>query len=163
VSFRTIHDVNLGIDRLLEAPKDIVSGVTYPDKQPTLQKADPAYRSLFKTYLLDFDEVFEEVTDSWESDIDELIDGGNTLEEAIQTKIELCAAGPAEDPFVIWLVRKYWLACDSIGKDLDPSVRVRPEIFLLRWLLDEGRDNFVQLLTAMPYWPIGLDEDGNWC
>jgi len=28
--------------------------------------------------------------------------------------------------------------------------------------VEEGLKDYVRLLTCMPYWPIGLDENGNW-
>ena len=103
--------------------------------------------------------MYEFVSEVWESDLDEMIESGSSVGEAIQFKLDNCAAGPAEHPHLVWLVRKYWLACAEI----DAASRVRPEVFLLKWLIDHGHRDYVTLLTAMPYWPIGLDENGNWC
>ena len=37
-----------------------------------------------------------------------------------------------------------------------------PEEFLLRWLVTDRLDELAEFLAGMPYWPIGMDEDGNW-
>jgi hypothetical protein len=34
---------------------------------------------------------------------------------------------------------------------------------LLQGLVDAGDHDAVRLATAMPYWPIGLDAQGQWC
>lgn len=149
--------------RLMEAPRDVSTASVYAGTQPSHGDAHVRYSALYSNYVSNFHGIFEEVVEDWEASLDELIEEGATLENAIQSKIENCAAGPAESKLLVWLVRKYWLDCEEIGKGLDPEARVRPEVLLLRWLADDGHDQFVELLTAMPYWPIGLDEDGNWC
>ncbi|WP_295076492.1 hypothetical protein [Tabrizicola sp.] len=160
---RTAHDVNIGLMRLLSAPRDVKSSVPYTDKEISAEQAATAYRRLFTSYIGDFAEVYECASETWEADLDELIEGGSTPSAAIQYKLDQCAAGPAEHPYLVWLVRNYWLACDEIGQELPDAEKVRPEVFLLAWLQEDGRREYVQLLTAMPYWPIGLDENGNWC
>lgn len=162
MKFRTEHGVELGYQRLMAAPRDVTSALDYPVDQPQLESARGEYRRLFKAYLRDFKDVFIETVELWESDLDELMEEGAGLHEAIEEKIDLCAAGPAENPIFIWLIRKYWLKCDELGQE-STAQAVRPEVFLLGWLRDDGHDDYVQLITAMPYWPIGLDEHGNWC
>jgi hypothetical protein len=40
---------------------------------------------------------------------------------------------------------------------------VPPQVFLFGWLVSEGgHDEWVEVMTAMPYWPIGLSEQGEW-
>ncbi|KIG12825.1 hypothetical protein DB30_00988 [Enhygromyxa salina] len=70
--------------------------------------------------------------------------------------------GPVADPHVIGVIRAYWLACEAINAKLPHSARVAPERMLLAWLVDGRHDSWVRLLTAMPYWPIGLDAEGRW-
>jgi hypothetical protein len=160
---RTAHDVKTGIVRLLSAPRDIKLKSTHEDLEISLGSAPINYRHLFHQYAEDFVDVYELVSEVWESDLDELVDNGSSVAEAIQTKLDGCAAGPAQHPNFVWLVRKYWLECARTGETAIGLQRVRPEVFLLKWMMEQGRDDYVQLLTAMPYWPIGLDENGNWC
>lgn len=79
-----------------------------------------------------------------------------TREQAIEESFDRRLAGAASHPKVVWIVRSYWLAAARIGE-------VSPEIFLLQWLIDSGETELVRLIACMPYWPIGLDETGNWC
>jgi hypothetical protein len=60
------------------------------------------------------------------------------------------------------VVREYWLKCDDVNQKTRAEERVAPEDFLLRWLADNGRDELAEFLAGMPYWPIGMDEDGRW-
>ena len=71
-------------------------------------------------------------------------------------------AGPASYPGMVALVREYWLACDALNRKCAEEERVPPWTFLLSWLMDESHYEAVGVLACMPYWPIGLDEDGNW-
>lgn len=159
--FRTSHDVDIGLRRLLSAPKDVVPpGPGGPRRQ---DEAPKAYGALFSAYLTDMLEVFQVASEIWEADIDGLTAGGMTVGQAIESKLDEGAAGPANHPAVVWLVRRYWLECVALGARHPPADRVLPEVFLLEWLADAGHTDFVTLLTAMPYWPIGLDENGNWC
>ena len=163
MEFRTAHDIEFGVTRLLAAPRDVYNASIYAKQQPSRDTAHQNYVALYSSYISEFQWVFDDAVESWEADLDELIEDGATLEDAIQSKIELCAAGPAESKPLVWLIRKYWLDCEEVGNCLAPDVRVRPEVLLLQWACEDGQHQFVQLLTAMPYWPIGLDENGNWC
>ncbi len=160
---RTSHDIKLGIMRLMIAPRDVKPDLEFSPSDLPLEKAASTFCSLFQHYIADFVDVYELVSEVWESDLDELVEDGSSIEEAIQIKLDNCAAGPAEHPNLIWLVRKYWLSCAQLNTSISVLERVQPEVFLLKWLIDQERSDYVQLLTAMPYWPIGLDENGNWC
>jgi hypothetical protein len=50
-----------------------------------------------------------------------------------------------------------------MNRELPLERRVAPQDVLLRWLADSGADDCVELATAMPYWPIELDGEGQWC
>lgn len=45
---------------------------------------------------------------------------------------------------------------------MDEEMSVPSEVLLLHWLLDGRHDSWIEALTCMPYWPIGLDGEGNW-
>jgi len=40
---------------------------------------------------------------------------------------------------------------------------VEPLTFLVEDLADENEDELVAFLTEIAYWPIGLDENNEWC
>jgi len=154
------HNVKNGIYRLLHAPDDVRPSALPPGgaKRPS-----EAHRALFRAYLDDLEEVYATAEASWNATVEEEIENGLELDDAILRSIELNGvAGPANHPAVVWLIRKYWLACDLANADLAAGF-VAPQHFLLDWLIREARDDYVILLTAMPYWPIGLDVNGNWC
>lgn len=163
MDLRTRHSIDLGKERLLNAPRDVVSVPTCPEQETQRQFADREFQQMFQSYLKDMADVYEIASETWEADLDELIEYGSTEEQAIETKLGICAAGPAENLSLTWLIRKYWLECDMRNRHCDKSRRVRPETLLLSWLEPGRHDDFIRLLTCMPYWPIGLDENGNWC
>ncbi len=88
---------------------------------------------------------------------------GHTEEEAIRANYELRPAGPAARPEVVWVVRTYWLECVNINRQLPPNRRVPPETLLIEWLQNGGRSTLVAVLSGMPYWPIGIDQNGEFC
>jgi hypothetical protein len=61
------------------------------------------------------------------------------------------------------VVREYWLKCDALNrKTTNTEDTVAPEDFVLGWLLDGKHEKLGEFLADMPYWPIGMDEAGNW-
>ena len=44
----------------------------------------------------------------------------------------------------------------------DDDQHIAPELSLLAWLRDGRHDSWVEVLTALPYWPVGLDAKGRW-
>ncbi len=83
-------------------------------------------------------------------------------------RVDLSRFGEVDDPGaidemeVISLVRKYFLACVSLNRTLPPPLQVRPEEFMLPWLVEAGRSDLAQFLSTLPYWPVGMDEKGYW-
>lgn len=156
----TNHNITNGVWRLTNQPRDI-----WPDggADDLPRSAAPAELvRLYDNYLHDLDEVLAIAGETWNAEVEDRRNDGLDLDEAILDTIETNGvAGPAAHPTVVWLVRKYWLECARIGAG--QSKAVRPETFLLGWLIEDRRDDAVTLLTAMPYWPIGLDDNGNWC
>jgi hypothetical protein len=154
------HNIKNGVWRLTNQPRDL-----RPDggaKDLSMAAAPPGYIQLYHDYLRDLEEVLAIAGETWNAEVEDRQASGLTVDEAILDVIETNGvAGPASHPAVVWLVRKYWLECARIGTGKPDAVR--PETFLLGWLIEDRRDDAVTLLTAMPYWPIGLDEDGNWC
>lgn len=153
------HNIKNGTYRLLRAPGDVRGRA----EETAPGTGSAGHRDLFAAYLRDFADVFALASETWNASVEERMETGLPMDEAILQTIEANGvAGPAGHPRVVWLVRKYWLACEEENRHSAASA-VPPEVFLLERLIESGHHDYVTLLTAMPYWPIGLDEHGNWC
>jgi hypothetical protein len=97
--------------------------------------------------------------------------------------------GPASHPWVLAVIRKYWLACEAINEENaqidsaradveepeyvlsddedrdeedssdDEDDEIYPHIFVLEWLMTEENDDLATFLGSLSYWPVGLDQD----
>jgi hypothetical protein len=163
MSFEIIHNLDKGVRQLLEAPFDLAALVPDQGKKKPISAATDQHRSLYAAYLADFAIAYEIGDDWWAGCVQAHIDEGHDREEAVELAYEDRLAGPTSSPEVVWFFRKYWLAFDEINRQLIPKERVPPQVAMLGWLVEDGHDEYVRFLTCMPYWPIGLDENGNWC
>ncbi|MBZ9936335.1 hypothetical protein LB518_08520 [Mesorhizobium sp. BR1-1-16] len=153
------HNIQNGTYRLLRAPLDVRGRA----EETVPGTGSVGHRALFAAYLRDLIDVFAQASETWNASVEERMEIGVPVDKAILQTIEAKGvAGPAGHPKVVWLVRKYWLACEEENRRSPTSV-VPHEVFLLEWLIQSGCQDYVILLTAMPYWPIGIDENGNWC
>jgi hypothetical protein len=147
-----------GIKRLMSAPMDLaLSGAPVWEYAPPVP-GSAAHKKLFSDYLKELKKATTTAKKWWNDMAAAAKDAGDEM-QAWQTR----PAGPASDPGFVAVMRKYWLACDAVNRTAKPADRVPPEMFLLGWLIDAGRDESVEIIACMPYWPIGLDKDGNWC
>jgi hypothetical protein len=76
--------------------------------------------------------------------------------ESVARKGPLCI-----EPHVIGVIRKYWLACDRLNESVSPRDRVDPLVFINDRLQAHAPD-LAQVLSEIPYWPMGQDEEGRW-
>lgn len=154
------HNVRTGFYRLTMSPKDVRAPQGRDGHALGLRAAPADHRTLFARYIEGLSRAYELAAANWNGQVEDLVAEGMSLPQAIAAKIDLGVAGPAAHPRVVWVVRKYWLACCALNRS---GAAILPETFMLEWLAEAGKHDFVRLLTAMPYWPIGLDPDGNWC
>jgi hypothetical protein len=74
---------------------------------------------------------------------------------------------------IIAVFRKYWLKCDELNQlseendeienDEDEYVDyVNPRDFVVDWLSGMYEELY-EIIDSMPYYPIGIDEEGNYC
>ncbi len=158
------HDVNKGIVRLLSAPRDLP--VAEPGQRPADAAGAPveSHQDLFARYAIDLQWAVSEAIAWWEALVRRRVERGETEEAAIRANYELRPAGPASRPEVVHVVRSFWLQCAGLNRMLPPERRVPPEVFLLGWLQRSAQfRTAVAVLSGMPYWPIGLDETGEFC
>lgn len=151
-----------GIRRLMAQPGDVVPR----DKdllETKFELAEKPYQRLFSDYRQDIRTAYDIAAPWWTATVDaqRKIEGDELA--AIRASFTKRLAGPASHPKVVWIIRNYWLDCDDLNKEQDRPRIVYPEVFLLQWLIDAGETELVRLIACMPYWPIGLDENGNWC
>ncbi|MGX5799754.1 hypothetical protein ACWGS9_00735 [Bradyrhizobium sp. Arg314] len=158
----TRYSSELGIRRLLAQPRDVASASDIRAVH-NHDEASPAHRTLFVEYVAELKEAYD-IAAEWWADIistEEELQGGRekALEKAFNDRI----AGAASSPNVVWVIRRYWLKCVAANATASEGAGVAAEIFLLQWLIDAGNEELVKLVACMPYWPIGQDENGNWC
>jgi hypothetical protein len=159
----TIHNVKKGVSRLYCSPTDLDDRQKIDGTPVPYPAAGQHYQRLFDGYLRDLAEVFPIADEWWTSLVDAQEVDGLSRSEAIEEAFDKRLAGPAAASEVVSLIRRTWLACAEINVRSAESERVPPAVLLLGWLVDREEEPLVRLLTCMPYWPIGLDENGNWC
>ena len=160
--FVTRHDVARGLWRLLAAPRDLPASAPWTDPPITRARASSAHRALFVEYLEYMHDAMALAETWWAGLIQAARESGLGEAEAVKKAYTRRFAGPVTRPEIVWTIRTFWLRCVEINHAVPDHERVPPEVFLLHWLADGEHDEWVQVLTAMPYWPMGLDEDGNW-
>jgi len=148
----------------MNAPRDLPESIHWREPPMMLSEASEPHRSAFTNYLEEMTEIYDLACKWWEGSLDGIMEEkGISRGRAVKIAISQRMAGPAALPDLVWLLRTYWLKCVEINRGVSEALRVPPEVFLLKWLIDRGEAEWVKLLSCMPYWPIGLDENGKWC
>ncbi len=159
-----LRNTGEGIQRLMHAMFDIgaYDGWAAPDR--TLSEAAQDYQTLYEGYVALLRVAHTEAHRRWDGTVNALAKAeGLPLEVALEVAHDRQWAGPGGDPNVVWVVRLIWLECHRSNTEMPPEQRVRPETLLLQWLIDDNEEKLVELIGCMPYWPIGLGADGQWC
>jgi hypothetical protein len=160
VRFAIKHDVDRGIRRLLAAPRDLPGSAPWTEPPIDRSRASPRHQQAYARYLERLEQVLDVVEHWWAGTLEQQLDQGVTRDKALEQAYRAHFAGPAAAPELVWVVRSFWLECVAINEETPESERVPPEVFLLHWLTQDQRTDAVEVLTGMPYWPIGLDADG---
>ncbi|TGT72061.1 MULTISPECIES: hypothetical protein [unclassified Mesorhizobium] len=158
-----LHDVERGWRRLHHAPKDVRG--TMPDyvDTPAHLLCVPSLVPLHKLYLHELADMTEQAIEWWREIVDSHMEDGRNIRDAARKAYAGWPAGPAAHETVVSVVRTYWLACVEETERLPPDGAMLPEDFLLATLERVKHKRAILVLTAMPYWPVGLDEKGSWC
>jgi hypothetical protein len=158
------HEVDRGLYRLLGAPRDVNGGTPVPDTSPSRDDADETLRQVFDSYLEGYQYLHDHCFRWWRGCIAAAQhEGCVSREEAITDAYVKRLAGPASASEFVWFIRHFWLRVDRVNRELPFERRAAPQDVLLQWLVDAGEEKYVALATAMPYWPIGLDDQRQWC
>lgn len=156
------HDISMGVARLLSAPRDLPTSINLEDSAISSESLSQQHKLLFQQYVQRLSEAVINAVSWWNRLVDIRMKRGEAKQIAIRENYLLRPAGPASYPEIIGVVRKFWLECDQLNSALSPNQRIPPEVFLLKLLEVKRLNMLIAVLSGMPYWPIGLDRDGNW-
>jgi hypothetical protein len=125
--------------------------------------AGEIHRLAHGSYLRALEQALAEAERWWARELGQREVRGLDADQALDDAYAAHPVGPAGHPRVVGVVQAYWALCHEINAVLtDEQQHVAPEQLLLGWLLDGTRDSWVEILSAMPYWPVGLDAEGAW-
>jgi hypothetical protein len=170
------HDVARGLERLLGAGADLRPRASATAREPSRSDADDTHRLAHAAWLRDLERALIEAERAWARELTHREARGSTREQALDDLYATHRAGPVGHPRVLGVIQAYWALCHEINHALvDAKRHVAPENLLLGWLRtsssrpsgpdassDRGRDSWLEILSALPYWPVGLDTDGRW-
>ncbi|WP_095080760.1 hypothetical protein [Mesorhizobium sophorae] len=162
MAFKVVHNIENGVRQLLNAPDDLAGQVPGQGKAKPIAEATEQHREIYAEYIANFEVAYKVADNWWQGNVQAFVEEGYDHDEAVDLAFDRRLAGPASAPEVVWFFRNYWLEFDEVNRSLPAADRVPPQVAMLQWLVDEKYEDYVQLITCMPYWPIGLDENGNW-
>lgn len=158
--FEGPHMAALGVRRLLGAGIDLRTR-SYETLKPS--DASVLHRQAFAGYERALEQAFVQAEHWWEQQIIEQQRRGLEREQARTQVWARHPLGPVVHPRVLGVVCAYWALCHEINGVLtDTKQQLAPELMLLAWLRDGRHDSWLDLLCAMPYWPVALDASGRW-
>ncbi|AZO05429.1 MULTISPECIES: hypothetical protein [unclassified Mesorhizobium] len=159
----TLYDTQDGIKRLLNCMFDLDAYSSWYTTDKPRKKAAADYQQLFDAYVQLIQQAYNEAAPWWDGTVEAERNKGLSDKDALEAAFNNRMAGPASDPRVVWIVRVIWLECANRNAMMADSEKIRPEYLLLQWLIDAEETELVRLIACIPYWPVGLDENGNWC
>ncbi len=158
--FEHRHGVERGVERLLGAAADLR---TTSARVTRLADASEFHRLAHQAYTHALEQALIESERSWLRELEAREARGLTRDEAHADLFMTSPCGPVGHPRVLGVIQAYWVLCEQINVALGTHDRsVGPERLLLGWLDDGRHQTWVEILSAMPYWPIGLDSHGQW-
>lgn len=150
-----------GVRRLLQIMIDVGATADLARRDHPFSQASEAHQRLFEQYVPFLTQGYKEAIPFWEGTVEASSTSGEIDQDALDEAYDMRMAGPASDPRIVWILRMVWMRCDELNREF-PDHAIRPEYLMVQWLVDAGQTDLVRLLCCMPYWPIGLDADGNW-
>ncbi|HLY08655.1 MAG TPA: hypothetical protein VKW04_05020 [Planctomycetota bacterium] len=147
-----------------QALVDAVRDVAPADHPPAgrSRSAATSHRAPFDRYVKALRNAKAEADDWRDGIISAARSRGENQQDAELTFKENFPVGTVAFGRVIEALRRFWLEAAALNKKVDPAAAVAPEEFLLSWLMDGTNDDLAEFLSALPFWPIGLTEDGKW-
>jgi hypothetical protein len=158
----TSERIREGVARLLAAPSDLAQCGARLGGHPTLANASEPHRLIFLEYEGHLKLAALAAMDWWNKTVEARLQAASNRQGVVHAAWRSRPAGPASFPGFVALIRDYWLKCDALNENCRDDQRVSPETMLLAWLLDDRHSLEVQVISCMPYWPIGLSREGKW-
>jgi hypothetical protein len=149
------------VDALLDAVRDVELPLGARPRL-ALRAARPEYLSAFTSYLQCLSAAKSEADHWWQGLIDTERQRTADPQAAANNVRARRPHGPVVHPRVIHCIRGGWLVCQALNDAAPVHAGVAPEAFVLMWLEDANEHALVQLVSALPFWPIGQDDAGRW-
>lgn len=128
-----------------------------------LAAASPGHRRLLEEYLAELRRSAKDAIRWWNGLVEGIRERTGASEDRAQRDVWAdVPAGPATHAHVLATLRRYWLRCAELNASLLPSDRVPPEQLVLGWLMELGESELVGMLGHLTYFPVGLDDKGQW-
>ena len=158
--FELRHGLVPGLRRLLGAGLDLrPAGIP----NHSLGEASDLHRFAHYAYIRDLEGALRAAELHWRRELGRREHLGMNPEQARADLDKAEPVGPVGHPRVLGVIQAYWALCHEInGLLTDTKQHAAPEQVLLGWLRDGTRETWVEVLTAMPYWPIALDRSHTW-
>lgn len=119
----------------------------------------PDHRILFREYCAALEEARVR-TNIWWADIVGEARHGSTDADAESELRRRWPRGPGTHPFIVAVVRQYFLACEELNERMRAEEEVPPHVFVGELLLAPETDRLSRIVAAFGYWPVGVDEEG---
>ncbi len=144
------------VSELVQAARDVTP--TGPSRGVWTQP----YRDLFEQYVRDLRGAKRYADDWWQAVVATEQSRAPDRPTALHILSQRFPLGPVGNLHVVGVVRQYWLTCASMNDQRLESERVPPAEFVLGHLVGNADEDLAEFLAGLPYWPIGMDADGNW-
>ena len=144
---------------LIQAARDIRRDVLVEIR---LNSANISYIELFERYVEEL-EYAKKWAETWWASVEET-EASRTIDAVVRKQVltTRLPIGAAAHGGHIAVIRNFWLACCVLNDKNPLHENVAPEQLLLAWLIQDGREELARFVAQLPYWPIGMDEEGKW-
>ncbi len=161
--FEVQHAPGRGIERLMGASRLMPGFGTGAAAVNTLTDASIEHRRLFYAYERHLEAALS-IAEVWWATVIVTTRARREVKplHAAAHAFDQYFAGPAVCPELQWTIHRYWTQCMGINARSRASRRVPPESLLLTWLQDDNHPGWLEAVSCLPYWPIGLDGAGRW-
>jgi hypothetical protein len=126
---------------------------------------DDPYEPLFEQYKQELRALYDTLTAERDVVVKRYTDENGGDEVAALSRFNSDEGPLVHDGRAIRMIRHYWLEIDRLKNERLPQDKdfIEPLTFLVEDLVDEDENELVDFLTEIAYWPIGLDENNEWC
>jgi hypothetical protein len=146
-------------DGLIQAIKDVAP----PNHPLASMPGSSRHAKLFENFVDALIAAKEEADGWWQAVIDTEAKRSHADVMALANVEARHPAGPAAYGSIVHVIRTYWLKCAALNKraSIDTEA-VAPEEFIMLWLARSSHQDLARFLSTLPFWPMGLDAEGNW-